>query len=391
MSAVSDFSLFDGGPLYQLWRRTRLVDPELRLFPRRIAAFVTLTWIPLLLASISARQAWGNGVELPFVNDIELHARFLVAMPLLILAEVFVHRRMRPLVLAFLERRLIREEDQPKFLAAVDSAKRLRNSISVEIVFLAFVYLFGVGVLWRTQIALDVRAWHGAMVDGIWQPSAAGWWLGCVSLPVFQFLLLRWYFRLFVWARFLWQVSRLDLNLAPAHPDRAGGLGFLAAVDVTFAPVLLAQGALLSGMMANRILYGGAKLPDFKSELVGLVAFLVFAVLGPLLVFMRQLEAKKRRGMFEHGGLAQRYVSEYERKWLHGGAPAEEQLIGSGDIQSLADLGNSYAAVQEMRLVPFGWKDVTRLAAATALPLLPLTLTIFSLEELATRLLKVLL
>ena len=121
------------------------------------------------------------------------------------------------------------------------------------------------GFIWRTHAALDVASWYGVAADGRWQPSLAGWWLGCVSLPLFQFLVLRWYFRLFIWARFLWQVSRIELKLVPTHPDRCGGLGFLAPVSQTFAPLLLAQGALLAGMMADRIFYAGAKLPEFTA------------------------------------------------------------------------------------------------------------------------------
>ncbi len=86
---------------------------------------------------------------------------------------------------------------------------------------IAFVYVVGVGFIWRTQVALDVASWYGVPVDGKLQPSLAGWWLGCVSLPLFQFLLLRWYFRLFIWARFLWQVSRIELKL---RADASGPL-----------------------------------------------------------------------------------------------------------------------------------------------------------------------
>jgi hypothetical protein len=43
---------------------------------------------------------------------------------------------------------------------------------------------------------------------------------------------------------------------------------------------------------------------------------------------------------------------------------------------SLADLGNSYAVVREMRIVPVGLRDITRLVVATGAPLLPLLLTI---------------
>ena len=194
----------------------------------------------------------------------------------------------------------------------------------------------------------------------------AGWWLGFVSLPLFQFLLLRWYFRLFIWARFLWQVSRIDLRFVPTHPDRAGGLGFLGAVAYAFAPVLLAQGAMLAGMMANKIFYAGATLPEFKVELIGLVALLVFAILGPMLVFSPKLEAAKRAGLREYGTLAQRYVREFDGKWLRGGAPADEPLVGSADIQSLADLGNSFEVVKGMRWVPFTGQTVLQLAVSHA-------------------------
>jgi hypothetical protein len=65
------------------------------------------------------------------------------------------------------------------------------------------------------------------------------------------------------------------------------------------------------------------------------------------------------------------------------------ELLGTGDIQSLADLGNSYQVIREMRIVPFGLQDISRLAIATAAPLSPLLLTMFSFEELIIRIFKV--
>jgi hypothetical protein len=174
------------------------------------------------------------------------------------------------------------------------------------------------------------------------------------------------------------------------HPDRCGGLSFLAMVSQAFAPVLVAQGVLLSGTIANKIFFAGAKLPAFKLEITGLVTMMVFAVLGPLLVFLPQLAAARRKGLREYGILAADYTREFDRKWLRGGAAAEEQLLGSGDIQSLADLGNSYAVVKEMKLTPFTIQTVLRLAVITLIPLAPLLLTMIPLEELLERLLKVL-
>jgi hypothetical protein len=385
----ADFSLILGGPVYQLLRRTHLSGDALQLLHRRILVMALLAWVPLLLLSVAEGHAWGDSVKLPFLYDVSLHVRLLIALPLLIVAELVVHRRMRLVVRQFMERGLITDATRAKFDAAIASAMRLRNSITAEVLLIAFVYVVGVGFLWRTQVALDVTSWYGVSTDGRLQPSLAGWWLGCVSLPLFQFLLLRWYFRLFIWARFLWQVSRIELRLMPMHPDRCGGLGFLALVSHAFLPLLLAQGALLAGLMAERIFFAGAKLLDFRLELIGMVAVMVFVILGPLLVFGPKLAAAKRMGLREYGTLAERYTREFDDKWLRGGAPADEPLIGSADIQSLADLCNSFEVVKGMRMVPFNLQTVVQLAVATLLPVAPLLLTIFSLEDLLLSLLKI--
>ena len=383
-----DFALVLGGPLYQLLRRSRLAGNAMELLRRRVIVLTAVAWAPLLVLTIAQGTAWGGRVTLPFLRDVDMHLRLLLALPLLVVAELLVNQRMGPTVRKFVERGVIADAARAKFDASVDSAMRLRNSITAEVLLIGFVYVVGVGIVWRTQAALGVPTWYGAPVDGRLHPSLAGWWLGCVSLPLFQFLLLRWYFRLIIWARFLWQVSRLELRLVPTHPDRSGGLGFLALVGHAFVPLLLAQGTLLAGSLSNKIFYAGAKLPEFKVEMIGLVAMMLFAVLGPMLVFAPKLAAAKRAGLGEYGALAQRYVREFEEKWLRGGAPAGEPLVGSADIQSLADLGNSFDVVKGMRLVPFTWQTVLQLAVVTLAPVLPLTLTMISLEELLTQALR---
>jgi hypothetical protein len=389
MQEPPDFSLVLGGPLYQLWRRTHLSGDTLEMLRRRVVMLSLMAWVPLLLLSVAEGHAWGGTVKLPFLHDIEMHVRLLLALPLLIVAELVVHQRMRTVVSQFIQRGLITDETRTRFDAAIAAALRLRNSVTAEIVMIALVYGIGVMFVWRTQVALEVTCWYGLDGGGKLHPSLAGWWMGCVSLPIFQFLLLRWYFRLFIWARFLWQVSRLELNFMPTHPDRCGGLSFLASVSQAFAPVLVAQGALLAGVMANKIFFAGVNLVAFKVDIIGLVAMMIFAILGPLLVFLPQLAAAKRKGLGEYGSLAQRYAREFDHKWLRGGAPADEPLIGSADIQSLADLGNSYAVVKEMRLVPFTMPTVLQLAITTLLPVGPLLLTMIPLEELLERMLKI--
>ena len=381
-----DFSLVHGGPLFQLFLRTRLSDDALELARQRIIFIALLAWLPLLLLAALEGNLLGGNVAVPFLMDVEVHIKFLLAIPLMVGAELVVHRRMRLVVKQFLDRKLIPEQAMPRFDAAIRSAFRLRNSTLAEVLLITLVYGLGILVIWRHYMALDAPTWFATpSADGS-SLSFAGMWYAYLSLPIFQFLLLRWYFRLFVWARFLWQVSRIELDLVPTHPDRTGGLGFLAGTVFAFIPLLMAHGAIVAGNLANRIFHLGATLPEFKGEILLLVVWLLFVVLGPLLVFAPQLAAAKRTGLREYGTLAERYVREFDTKWLRGGAPADEPFVGSGDIQSLADLGNSYEVVRTMHMAPVSKDAILRLAAAVVVPVVPLLLTMMPWEELLKKL-----
>jgi len=385
-----DFSLVLGGPLFQLIRRAHLSGDALELLRRRILVLALVAWLPLLILSAAGGVAWGQSAGLPFLKDIEVHVRFLVALPLLIIAELVVHQRLRPVPRLFLERGLMKETSRARFDAAVASALRLRNSVLAETLLLVGVYAIGI-LVWRKYVALDVPTWYLIPSAEGRRLSAAGWWYVFVSLPLFQFILYRWYLRLIIWMRFLWHVTRCELDLVPTHPDRSGGLAFLSQTVFAFAPLLLAHGALLSGVIAGRIFFGGATLQQFKVELVVLVAAMFLFVLGPLVLFMPQMAAARRRGLRVYGDLAQRYVREFDRKWIGGAAASDEPLIGSADIQSLADLANSFEVVRGMRLVPFTRDAIVQVAVLTLLPVGPLVLTMVPLEELLKRLIQIVL
>lgn len=386
-----DFSLVLGGPLFQLFIRARIGTDTLGLLKRRLIVISLFTWLPLLLLSVLAGEAAGGDIKVPFLYDVEVHIRFLLALPLLLVAELVVHQRLRPLILQFVERGIVLPEALPQFESIVGSALRLRNSVMIEVLLFALVFTGG-HYLWSSQMALEAATWFSVLADGRHRLSPAGYWYAYVSIPVFQIMLIRWYFRIFIWTRFLWQVSRMDLHLVPTHPDRAGGLGFLAGSVAAFVPLLMAQGILLAGMIANRIFYAGATLLDFKQEIAATVVFLLLIVLGPLCAFAPRLAQVKRKGLLEYGALASRYVCEFDRKWLRGAAPPQDEpLVGSGDIQSLNDLAGSFEVVRSMRLFPFDKAAVLQTVVVTLLPVLPLALTMISLEDLVKRLIGILL
>jgi hypothetical protein len=385
------FSLVAGGALFRIWRRVGLVDAGMSRAVPRALVMALLAWIPLLVIAMLEGRAMADTVFLPFLGDFDIHAKLLAAIPLLILAENTADRRLSPIVKQFVVQGLIDTKDRPKFDRALASAGRLRDSTWAEAGILAFVFAIGVATVWYNYSALDVESWYfspGAEGSGL---TLAGWIAACVSLPIFQFLLLRWYYRLFIWGRLLRHLARLDLRLNPIHPDSTAGLGFLSLSTSGFLILLLAQGAVLSGTVADRIFFEGSRLLDFKPELLGIVTMMVLIVAGPLLFFSSRLRAARRVAMLEFATLGQRYADGFDGKWLRGQTQTADVLLGNPDFQSLADLQNGYAVAAKMNTAPLSASSIMNLVVATLLPVAPLLLTTFSVEELITRVLGALL
>lgn len=374
-----EFSLAVGGPLYETYLRTHLAAPPLGLVHRRLLTYFLITWVPLcLLAAFDAR---GAGVTVSFLRDVAVHTRLLVALPLFIVAEPFVHQRLTAVVRQFLDRELIAPSDLQRFAAAVISSMKLRNSAMLEIAVLLVAFIGGQWA-WESRVSLTVGTWYNNRAAEGSTLTLGGRWYAFVSLPLFRFLALRWLVRLIVvWYRFLWLVSRIPLRLNALHPDRTGGLGFLNTSVFAFAPILVANTSLLSAMVAQRIWHEGAALPQFKMEILGVVVVLMLLVLLPQTFFAIQLERTWRAGGGEYGILGSRYVEGFRRKWLGVHPHTRESLVGSADIQSLADLSNAYAIIRDMYLVPITKNTILRLGLLTIMPLLPLVLTMVPLEH----------
>ncbi len=382
-----DFSIVLGGPFYQFLRKMHLTGDALELLKQRMIILSLATWMPLLLLSLMEGQAWGDSLTLPFLKDIDAHLRFLVALPLLVLAEMVVHQRMAAVVKQFRERNLIPESATSQFNSAIESALKLRNSVFAEILMVVVIYLIGYKLVWQQTVALDSSAWY-ADADG--KLSFAGSYFRYFSLPIFQFLFIRWYYRIFIWTRFLFQVSRIRLNLVPMHPDNVGGLGFLSGTIHAFLPLAFAHGTLASAMIATNIFSQGAKLLDFKFEILIIVFFVILLVTLPLFLFAPQLSETKRIGSIEFGKLASQFVEGFRDRWMKPHTTFDNTQIG-GDIQSLSDLSNSYNVVENMKVLPLNRNAFLMLAIATIAPIAPLALTMMPLGELVKMLARILL
>jgi hypothetical protein len=187
----------------------------------------------------------------------------------------------------------------------------------------------------------------------------------------------------------LGQIARLPLHLVTAHPDMAGGLGFLGLVQAKFALVILPLSILISANAGIKIIHEDIPLTILQPTLMAYVGMVIGLFIAPLLVFTPMLIAAKRRGLLQYGGLAVHYIGLFEDKWIRN--QTQEGLLGTGDIQSLADLGNSFDYVRKMKPVPFDAQTIMILAGAAILPLLPLALTVIPLQEILRTLWKLLL
>ena len=383
---VRNFSLVLGGPLYQLFRKAHLDDDVTSHVRQRIIVICGIIWLPLFLLCAIKGTLLG-GIAVPFLHDVETHARFLLAVPLMIFAELLVHQRMRGIVMQFVERKLVPEASMERFRQAVASAMAWRNSIPAELAIVAIVIPLGYYI--RTRVfSLESSTWYANAGSNGAALTLPGIWFSWVSNPILQFLLLRWIYRLVIWARFLWQVSRIELDLIPTHPDRNAGLGFLGGSAHAYSPLLASFSAMSAGMVASRIFHEGASLADFKLEILSLVLFGMVLVLGPLTVFAPQILSAKRRGKREYGAFAADYTREFDRRWLRSADHDETPLLGASDIQSLADLDAAYSVIKDIKAVPFSRDLLIQMVWATLVPFAPLVFTMIPLEELLDRMIK---
>jgi hypothetical protein len=380
------FLLMEGGPLYHLQQRAGPGGEKAKTTIRVALMLPFITWLPLLILTMVKGTAFGNTVELPFLSDFGAYTRLLLAIPLFLVAENFIGPLIAETAEHFITSGVIGEDEYPAFDRAIEDGLRLRDSVLAEILIVLLAYAFALVVFFTR--AAHVSTWYATRTDTGVTPTLAGWWLVLFCTPLLQFLLLRWIWRIFLWFRFLHRISKLQLNLYPTHPDQAGGLGFVGEAQRFFSILLFSYSVGVAGVMANEILYDHIPLKHYGPIVGAYVLLALIIILGPLAVFSGKLLKTKRHGLHDYGTLATSYTGSFQKKWIDGVPPAGEPLLGTGDIQSLADLGNSYSFVERMSALPVNPRTPLLLAVAALLPMLPLLLTVMPAKEVAKLLFK---
>ncbi len=369
-SAATGFYLMRGGPVYQWMVKHRLHGGENGYVGRRSLLLIFVTWVPPFLLSLAQGLALPGTVKLPFLYDFATHVNFLVALPLLIIAEMVVEPAISKGLSEFLERGLIRDNDREAYDSILAWASRKCSSGWSEIVIAVLAMLpliFVRGAHWTERLTgMWVLAPSGKSL------SLAGFWTFFVSAFFVRAILFRWVWRLIIWTRLLSRLARLDLNTVATHPDRAGGLGFVGEVEVSFGVLSFAIGTMTSADVASNILFEHSTLASEKLVVIAFIVGATVVFLLPLLTLAGTLHRTRRKGLIEYGAFASRYDQQFDRKWVQRRNPEGEPLLGTPDIPSLANLGISFQTVHEMRFLPIDRRSIMILTISAALPMLPL-------------------
>ena len=365
------FSLI-GGPLHQLGRRLGLVRGT------NTVRLGLVLGIGLWLVIVVLAVAGGVTDRLFDMSLVAGHARLLLVIPLFFVCESWIAPRMTGFIAAISSTGVV----PPAVKPLLDTeAARTRQRVTAwwpeAVCLIAAIGLEVTGLRLQTygetagpdstRVALAFRVYFHA------------------GLTLFRFLLFRAAWNLAIWTWFLWRVSRLDLHLMPGHPDRAGGLGPLEAVHERLTPIVAALSILVSASMAESISTGTLSVSGVYPTLTMLLILEGVLFLGPMLVFTDKLWSARTKGVGLYMGVAARYVTEFEAKWIAGSGPASEPLLGNADIQSLADLNNAIEVVKKMRWITVSPRLLTMMLIASVAPLTPLLLFRYPVGELAER------
>jgi len=355
-------------------RQMRLIKPADRgELVRRVLLISLVAWLPL------AMLAPGG-----FFADIAVHSRMLVAVPLLVAADYLVLPRLEAIGRYLQASNLLAPSQGVAFAGVMNKARRVSAGNVTAIVLTVLVYTLTT-ILINVVPASAIPAWQrGAVGHGL---SAAGWWHALVSLPILLGLMLGWIWRLMVWTWFLASTSRLGLCLLPSHPDRAGGLQFIAFSPRIFVPVVLAMATVVAGTLADRIFLAGESPIGHEVTPVATATILVLIFMAPPLVFTRALLVAWRNGVFLYGDLAARMGTRFEQKWLEARLDHGDNPLESSNFSATVDLYGVVANVYGMKLLLVEYPGLVLLAVAALLPFAPIWLYVVPLGRLAEHLL----
>lgn len=371
--------LFEDAPPFGIERRFGLITPGHLNTHRRALDIVLVAWVPLVVLSFVQSFLPHSADALTMISHVATHARYLIAAPLLILAESVCAPQLDRIIRHFADAGIVTVDDHDRLEEAVASTRRLLRSPIVEAVTIVMAYVtVAIGALARPVFEPEAAATTHSIPHGV---ALAELWQLLVSFPILLVLFLGWLWRLAMWVRLLRQISKFNLHLLPSHPDESAGLGFLGHSLRAFAIVALAVATIIAGRSADIVLAGGQAPKAFILLNAVLLAMTIVLFIMPLLTFTPTLTRAWRDATFTYGAAAGRVGAAFEDAWLRSepSDPLETQAFSATtDFYSIAK------NVYEIRVAPVEIRDVLTLVIAILLPFVPVLLLAVPLHVILT-------
>jgi hypothetical protein len=376
------FSLVTGGPFYRLLCRTRLVRAGTFAAMRPALAAWLLTW-GMLAVLVGAERIASRHFD-PVLADFGVVARLWVAIPLFFVAESELHIRLTRSMHQFDRGQFARGDVASAVDRLLRSAERLRDARWLELGLLVVVVAAGLASLTTPSANPGILrdATPGA-------PSLARFWYAVIALPLFRFLCARWLWRWLIWSYVLVGLSRLRLCLVATHPDRAGGIGLLAAPTYAFAIFIAGMSAVAAGTWSTQVEQWRTALNAYAGPSMLLAVVALLLAFCALSTFAFQLRRARFDGLHDYGHLALVHNRLFHRRWVE--RPDNDALLGAPEISSLADLQAAHNCMAQIRLVPYSPREMLAVLLGVALPMLPLILIAIPMKELVQKLANALL
>jgi hypothetical protein len=363
---VLDFSLARGDPLFRLQQKLGLIPPGGQGLVRRAVFWSMLGWLPIAVWAFFVNRALPGEVQEPLLAHFGVHARLLVAVPLLIIAEGPASAMLRGMLHHLVGSGIVPHTQRAWFEAAVRGAVRMRDATLPWVVIAAIVLAIVTysSVTERAHEADWAHAEAGAQGLGF-----GGLWFLYVGRSIYLALVLVWLWRIVVVSVLMWRVARLELSLVPTHPDRAGGLGFLEGLPAGFAPVVFAIGCVLASRWAHDAVYHGLELTSLRVEMIGFVVLCIVMLSLPLLAFRAPSKRMKKQALLDYGDLIGRHGRLVHRRWIEGREVGQPPILEAPELGPVADTAAMYDAVRSMRAMPLGKSALLTVGLAAALPM----------------------
>jgi hypothetical protein len=380
---MAESTTVSGGGYNAFLRRIGLADDGGLRVGRAVPVLAGVCWLPLFGLTALGGTAWGDAVDVRFLQDLSAYGRFLIALPLLLVGEKMLSNVLPSIHKYVLETNLVPgNEEQSAETLHTRLDRQNSGLLEVLVLMLAFALPWiGLRGMAESQTAAAATSWLlGTSAAGL---SPAGWWHMVVAMPLLGFLTLRWVVRYLSWALFLRAFSKLDLQLQGTHPDRTAGLGPLVVTQALFAPLFVAGSVIVAAFMGNDILYSSVTLRMLAPEIAAYLTIALVLLLSPLLVFISPLRRAKIGGLLYYGALGDSITDTFAERWKTNDPTT---LIDTADPSAVTDYTGMYDTLASMRTFPIGLRQTIGLLVVLAIPFVPLLLTAMSFKQLLTRL-----